>query len=169
MYSTTSQLLGGPLMTQDSGTSGSPQLPENVLVNVDRKQAGSEILTLSTSMFAMLACMVGVFAGFAVWASSLNLTGEVEPWDSEFYLVTLILGISLGALVTRDPAWTAIWYGIGLWVGQVLAIAFVPHIAIQGWFNLGVITTGIGSVQGIVGVYLAWFSRWLLHLWLLRS
>jgi hypothetical protein len=87
--------------------------------------------------------------GFGIWALSPILTGQHEPWDSQypFYsLASLIGGGVLGALAPKR----LVYCYAGAWSGQVVALAVLPGLD-RGWLLLGVMTTAVGSLLILVG------------------
>ncbi|WP_092048148.1 hypothetical protein [Planctomicrobium piriforme] len=85
--------------------------------------------------------------GFCLWAFSKSLAGEVQPWDGFLYLVVLGISPAVG-FVSRAKRSDMFWGTfLGMWAGQVLAIAFVLHLSSQGWIVLGMMTTAIGAAM----------------------
>ncbi len=81
---------------------------------------------------------------FSIWALSPPIFGQLEPWDTPypFYsLASLVGGALLGFAVPRH--FVACF--LGAWAGQIAALLFLPGHD-QGWLELGLLTTGIGSV-----------------------
>ena len=90
--------------------------------------------------------------GFAVWLAAPWLVDRREPWDADwpFYSASLVLG---GMAVTWwQPKQSAATY-VGVWLGQVAALALLPAHA-GGWLPLGAITTGVGSLFALFGALL---------------
>jgi hypothetical protein len=97
--------------------------------------------------------------GFGIWAVSPILTGQREPWDSEypFYLLaSLIGGGVLGALTPKH----LLHCYAGAWFGQVVALAVLPGLD-RGWLLLGVMTTAVGSLLILLGAVLGRVVRHL--------
>jgi len=92
---------------------------------------------------------LSVLLGFLIWALSPTILGRAEPWDSPypFYSMVFISGGALIALIERKSDALC---GLGAWVGQLLALGTLPGMA-HGWFPIGVITTGIGSLFALLG------------------
>lgn len=97
-----------------------------------------------------IAFAAAVISGFGVWASSPYITGRGEPWDADFPFYSIVLvvaGIIVGFLSPRK-----IWICfLGVWLGQLCALAILPLPGGDGWFLLGAITTGIGTLASLVG------------------
>ncbi len=93
--------------------------------------------------------IAGLLLGLGLWVLSPVLVGQVEPWDAErpYYTVVLLAGGVLLGL-----AWPQHWLSafFALWGGQCIALLFPPHEL--AWYLVGVATTGIGSLLGLVGV-----------------
>jgi hypothetical protein len=98
---------------------------------------------------SFIAFAVAVIFGFGVWAASPYVVGRREPWDANFpfYSVILIVtGLIVGWLLPRK-----IWLCfLGVWLGQVFALAVLPG-GQSGWLLLGIITTGLGSLISLIG------------------
>jgi hypothetical protein len=91
----------------------------------------------------------GLALGFAVWAASPFLTGRREPWDARgpYYSFALLAGT--GLIGYREPRRINLVF-LGVWLGQVIAIAVLPGLA-RDSIMVGVVTTAIGSVLALAG------------------
>ena len=77
-----------------------------------RKLHKSEIFSL----------LLGAIAGFAVWATSVPITGQAEPWDASVYYfpgALVFSGFLVGLIVPR-PLWG---HYVGGLLGQVIFMA----------------------------------------------
>jgi hypothetical protein len=100
----------------------------------------------------ILMFLAAAALGFAVWAAAPWLVDRREPWDADwpFYSATLVLGGT--ATAWCQPKQVAATY-VGVWLGQVAALALLPAHA-GGWLPLGAVTTGIGSLFALFGAVL---------------
>lgn len=107
------------------------------------------------------AALAGLAIGFALWALSPLLLERREPWDADApaYTLTLLLG---GAAVGWWAPGRPHWFYLGLWLGQILAVALLPG-GDPAWLPLAVATTAIGSAIGLIGYGPAWLLRRLLR------
>ena len=106
---------------------------------------------------SFMAFAVATIFGFGVWAASPYLGGRREPWDADFpfYSVTLIVaGVIVGFLLPRK-VWICF---LGVWLGQIFALAVLPG-GESGWFLLGVVTTAIGTLVSLIGWIIGSFIR----------
>jgi len=104
-----------------------------------------------TTRFTTTA-FAGAGLGFGLWLVSPLVAGCAEPWDASFPFYTpvmLVGGALVGSLLPRH----SIAFVLGVWVGQVLALATLPGHD-RSWILLGAITTAIGAVVSLPG-YLA--------------
>lgn len=85
--------------------------------------------------------------GFTVWAVSNSLTESAEPWDTNFWLYVLGLGLPAALLGFFVPRHSGYAY-LGIWLGQVVGLAFLPD---RSWFALGIVSTAVGSLLGLLG------------------
>ena len=101
---------------------------------------------------AIQAFLAAAALGFAVWLAAPWLVDRREPWDADwpFYSTSLVLGST--AVTWWQPKQVASTY-VGVWLGQVAALALLP--AHTGWLPLGAITTGVGSLFALFGALLA--------------
>jgi hypothetical protein len=97
-------------------------------------------------------------AGYLVWALSPRVTGEPLPWDASwpYYSLWLIgCGCAL-SLVTRRYAPVV----LAVWIGQVTALVVLPldtsaNMWGEGaWWVLGVLSTAIGSLLALIGLWI---------------
>ena len=93
--------------------------------------------------------------GFALWACSRPITGNDEPWDAPypFYSAAMILGGIVVGIIAPKRFVPAL---LGVWLGQIAAIAAVPWLAAAGWLALGIATTAFGSLFLLPGLILGW-------------
>ena len=95
---------------------------------------------------------------FGIWAASPVFFGIVEPWDTPtpFYSAASLLG---GALLALAYPVLLLHCFLGAWAGQIVALLVLPGVD-RGWFLLGVISTGIGSLVFFAGALLGgWLRR----------
>jgi hypothetical protein len=103
-----------------------------------------------------LAPLLAAAFMFGIWAASPLLFGCAEPWDSPYPVysgASLLGGVILGFLFPHH----LYSYFLGAWAGQVVALLFLPGHD-RGWFALGLVTTGVGSVFLVLA---AAAGRWL--------
>jgi hypothetical protein len=79
--------------------------------------------------------------------SSHRLTGCAEPWDASFpfYTPVVLVGGALGGTLLPGHS---IRFVLGVWLGQVLALAILPGND-RSWIALGAVTTAIGSIVSL--------------------
>lgn len=103
------------------------------------------------------AALAGAALGFALWLASPLVTGHAEPWDGEFpfYLPVMLAGgaVAGGALPRRAGA-----FFLGLWLGQVLAIALLPGHG-SNWFPIGAVSTAVGAALALPTYLVASYVR----------
>lgn len=102
--------------------------------------------------------------GFLIWALSPLLVGTREPWDAAwpYYTATMVAGGLAGGWFLPRCWLQAL---LGLWLGQVLAIAVLPGGDLA-WLPLGVVTTAIGALIGFIPYLIGWGAR---RLWQRRA
>ena len=68
--------------------------------------------------------LLGAVFGWAIWAASPSLTGQVEPWDSisVYYSASLFVA-GLASTLFRPAGWY--WGPVGVYGGQVAYMLFV--------------------------------------------
>ncbi len=97
------------------------------------------------------ACLLAAIAfGFALWASAPAIVGTREPWDApqpHYYSAAMLLGGGLLGLAFPRHAFSAYF---GLWIGQFLVFLLLPGHD-RSWALLAALTTGIGSLIGVLG------------------
>ena len=100
----------------------------------------------STPRFTTTA-FAGIGLGFGLWLVSPFVAGCVEPWDASFpfYVPVMLAG---GALVGSLLPRRAIAFVLGVWLGQVLALAVLPGHQ-RSWIVLGAVTSAIGSIVSL--------------------
>jgi hypothetical protein len=89
----------------------------------------------------------GAGLGFCLWLVSPLLAGCAEPWDASFPFYTPVMlagGALAGALLPRH----SLAFVLGVWLGQVLALAILPGHD-RNWIALGAVTTAIGSIASL--------------------
>jgi len=93
------------------------------------------------------AALAGAALGFGLWLLSPYLTGRAEPWDAPFpfYLPAMLAGGALAGSIL--PRRTGAFF-LGVWLGQVLAIAILPGHG-RDWFPVGVVTTAVGGALSL--------------------
>jgi hypothetical protein len=101
--------------------------------------------------------VAGAALGFGLWLVSPYFAGRAEPWDASFpfYLPVMLAG---GALVGSVLPRRAAAFFLGVWLGQVLAIAFLPGHG-RTWFPVGVVTTAVGGALALPAYLLASYAR----------
>ncbi len=101
------------------------------------------------------AAAAAFLLGFALWAGSRPITGNDEPWDAPypFYAGAMILGGIVVGIIAPKRFVPAL---LGVWLGQIVALAAVPWLAAAGWLVLGVATTAFGSLLLLPGLILGW-------------
>jgi hypothetical protein len=103
--------------------------------------------TASAKPRSQHAALAGAALGFGLWLVSPYVAGRAEPWDASFplYLPVMLAG---GALVgTMLPLRGAAFF-LGVWLGQVLAIALLPGHG-SNWFPVGAVTTAVGGALAV--------------------
>lgn len=118
-------------------------------------------MQLSTSMKIVLVITVGLFLGALVWAISVPLTGQREPFDGSM----LYYGLStfFAGAVSAMPSPSHWWIGlIAVYLGQHL-FAFVAYPDMREWFLFGLVVnllipTWLFAAAGALTTYL--ISRW---------
>lgn len=108
-----------------------------------------------TMVGALLASLLAVVGGFALWMAGPLLTGEVEPWDGEnqlFYVATLAaLGALCGSLVPR----VFFLWPIGVYAGQLIAILYrrhqTPSVGVDFLVPLGLLYLVQYTIPSLVG------------------
>ncbi|MGB1696850.1 MAG: hypothetical protein ACPHK8_00450 [Thermoplasmatota archaeon] len=98
---------------------------------------------------ASVCAGAGFASAFAVWAISSTFSNSAEPWDSHFWLYVLGLMVPAAVLGFFIPGQARYAY-LGAWLGQVAALAFLPGVD-RSWFALGVVSTALGSLLGLLG------------------
>jgi hypothetical protein len=93
------------------------------------------------------AALAGAVLGFGLWLVSPYVAGRAEPWDASFplYLPVMLAG---GAVVGGLPPRRAAAFFLGVWLGQVLAIALLPGHG-SNWFPVGAVTTAVGGALAV--------------------
>jgi len=99
-------------------------------------------------------CLGGVY-GWAIWAASPIVTGEVEPWDSmtAYYSGTLFAAGFLSALFWRHGFY---WGPIGIYVGQIAYLWLAHHPGGPIIFPAVFAVALFGTIQPIIGALLGW-------------
>lgn len=98
---------------------------------------------------------VGFLAGFGVWATSRWAAGTDEPWDASFpyYLPVMVIGGAFSAAIAPWIALSPLLF-LCVWIGQMAALLTMPWLREAGWFALGAISTGVGSLLFLLGFLL---------------
>jgi hypothetical protein len=112
---------------------------------------------LSRTMQFAHAVLAGAALGFGLWLVSPYVAGRVEPWDASFPFygpVMLVGGALAGGRVPRH----AVAFFLGVWLGQVFALAVLPGHD-RTWILLGVVTTAVGGMAGVAGYLVGSFLR----------
>ncbi|MCL4798513.1 MAG: hypothetical protein KJ025_02945 [Burkholderiales bacterium] len=93
------------------------------------------------------AALAGAALGFGLWLLSPFLTGRAEPWDASFpfYLPAMLAGGAIAG--TAFPRRAGAFF-LGVWLGQVLAIAVLPGHG-GDWFPVGAVTTAVGGTLAL--------------------
>lgn len=102
------------------------------------------------------AIAIGAVVGFGLWMAS-PLLGRREPWDTEWpiYTATMIAG---GAVAGWWAPGCIQWFYLGLWLGQVAAVALLSGSDLS-WFPIALVSTAVGSAIGLLGYVPAWLLR----------
>ena len=106
---------------------------------------------------AASAASAGALLGYGLWLVSPIVAGCAEPWDASFPLYTPVLVVG-GALGGGLLPGRAIAFLLGLWIGQVLALATLPDHQ-RSWILLGAVTTAIGATVSVPSYVAASFLR----------
>lgn len=108
--------------------------------------------------FKWLAPVVGAaLCTFLIWATSPVVFSAIEPWDAPYlvYSVTTFLGGCILGYRFRGALLSSF---LGAWLGQVVALLTLPGHD-RTWFELGLVTTAIGSLFLVAGAFLGGLVR----------
>lgn len=108
----------------------------------------------SRSNTAVPRLLLGAVFGWAIWAASPSLTGQVEPWDSlsGYYSASLFVA-GLASTLFRPAGW--FWGPVGVFGGQVayMWLVYFPSLS-QGdpiIFPAPIALALFGTVQAFAG------------------
>ena len=112
----------------------------------------------------LVAAATGFLLGFILWATARPLTGKEEPWDTAYplYSVSMVVGGLVIGYLAPGRFTMAV---AGTWLGQITALGVVPWLAAGGWFPLGAVTTAIGSLLILPGMFVGSVIGFLVARW----
>lgn len=95
-----------------------------------------------------IALIISTIFGAAIWALSLVITGETEPWDAQsayYYSALFVAGFILG-IIRPVKIWI---YPFGIYIGQLLyAIIVLPKGPL---IAVGIILLAVNTVLSLAG------------------
>lgn len=108
----------------------------------------------SRGNMAVPRLILGAVFGWAIWAASPSLTGQVEPWDSiSIYYSASLFVAGLASTLFRPVGWY--WGPVGVYGGQVAYMWFVyfPSLPQGAPFILPapIALALFGTVQALAG------------------
>lgn len=105
---------------------------------------------------AVIQFLAGFACGFTLWAASVLITGEVEPWDAAvpYHAGGILIASFFLTLLRPRSCWAGI---LGLYLGQVCYMEWLynpstAHI-FPAWIGAALFSAqpaGLGVIAGIV-------------------